>query len=114
MWRGSGTGLPVWWDKGSGYTFVINILCFEEGFKDLEKKGKIVRCHLIIIWNSSHVLGTVCVLATHPSRSDTATTEGCPGGHPALTADVACVSWLPDTVQHVACINSGKVFNLCG
>lgn len=104
--------MPVWWDKGSGYNFVI--LSFQKGFKDLETKGKIVRCHLIIIWASSHVLSTVCVLATHPSLSDTAMNEGGPGGHLAMTADVACVFGLPDTVQHVARINSRKVFNLCG
>lgn len=81
-----------WWDKGSGYPFVINILCFE---------GKILRCHLIITWNSSHVLGTVCVLATHPSRNNTGMTEGCPGGHLAMMAHAARVSCLPDTVPHV-------------
>lgn len=39
-------------------SFSINILYFRKGFKDLGKEI-LVKCHLIMIWNTSCVVGAV-------------------------------------------------------
>ena len=69
---GSETGLPLWWNRLSGYNWGWSTFSFEsisQALKRIQRykaKEILIRCHLDIISNTSYVLSTVLFFSSSP------------------------------------------------